>query len=98
MNAVVIFLFTTLSSFYLILASIAFYRTKDIFAMTKSMMMTNFYIFPLTIIALEIQEFEMSSLIKILVLILLNIVLSSLICHLIVKRALANNIQPDEKE
>ena len=98
MNAAFIFIYSSLVSFYLIISAIAFFRSKDVFAMTKLAMMTSFYVFPIALLGIAIQDFEILSSIKLIMLIVINIILSSLVCHLLAMRAIKNKIDPDEKE
>jgi multisubunit Na+/H+ antiporter MnhG subunit len=81
--------------FLLFLSAIAFLRAKDIFVMTHIVMIANSYIIPLLIIGLEIKQLFALSFAKIIVVIILNLVITNLICHLILRRAIINKIIPN---
>jgi multisubunit Na+/H+ antiporter MnhG subunit len=86
---------TIIASLLLIIATIAFLKAKDVFMMTHVVMITNCYIIPLLLIGIGIEKFSLISTAKIITLIALNIVVASLLCHVIVRRAMINKITPD---
>ncbi len=79
----------------LVFAAIAFYRAKDIFVMLHIVTISNFYIIPLILLAIELEKFSWVSLVKTLAIIILNIVITSLLGYLIARRAIVNKILPD---
>ncbi len=79
----------------LIASAIAFLKSKDVFTMTHVVIIANCYIIPLLLIGFEIERFSWISLAKISALILLNIVVTNLLCHAILRRAMINKITPD---
>jgi multisubunit Na+/H+ antiporter MnhG subunit len=86
-----------LTSLLLVAASLAFLKAKDVFTMTYVVMASNCYILPLLLLAVEIDRFSWISLTKILALIILNLVVVNLLCHVILRRAIINKITPDAK-
>jgi multisubunit Na+/H+ antiporter MnhG subunit len=88
-------LIAVFSAALLILAAIAFLRAKDVFMMTHITMIANFYIIPLILIGIELERFSWLSFAKILALIVLNLVVTSLLCNAISRRAVINKILPD---
>jgi multisubunit Na+/H+ antiporter MnhG subunit len=82
------------SSLLLVIAALAFLKAKDVFTMTQVVKITNFYIIPLLLIAIWLDKFSLLSLAKILVLIVLNIIITNLICYAVVRRAVINKINP----
>lgn len=86
-----------ITSFLLIIATIAFLRAKDVFMMVHIVKITNFYITPLLLLAIWLEHFSLVSLAKILALIILNIVITKLLCYAIVRKALASKIKLDSK-
>jgi multisubunit Na+/H+ antiporter MnhG subunit len=79
----------------LIVAAIAFLKAKDVFVMAHVVMIANFYIIPLLFTGIAIERFSGVSFAKIIVLILFNLVVSTLLCHAILRRAIINRILPD---
>jgi multisubunit Na+/H+ antiporter MnhG subunit len=84
-----------ISSILLLVAAIAFAKAKDVFMMVQVTKITNIYIIPLLLIAIWLDKFSLLSLAKILVLIILNIIITNLICYAIVRKAVTNKISPD---
>lgn len=93
--ALIIFL---LSSILLIGCAIAFFKAKDIFSMAHIVMIGNCYAINLLLIGLTIKEFSLISLAKISIIIIFNIIISNLLCHIILRRAKVNNIVADAHE
>jgi len=79
----------------LLASAIAFLKTKDVFAMTHVIMITNCYIIPPLLIGIAIERFSGISLAKIIALIMLNLVVVNLLCHATLRRAMINKILPD---
>lgn len=82
-------------SILLIIASIAFFRAKDVFVMIQIVAMSNFYITPLILLAIEFEKFSWISFVKTIVIIMLNIIITNLLTYVIAKRAIVNKITPD---
>jgi len=95
MISFLIIAFIFLTSFLILITTIAFLRARDIFTMTHVVMIFNCYILPLTLIAIEIKNFSSTSILKIITLTLINIVIVNIVCHLILRRAMINKIHPD---
>lgn len=95
MISFIILTFVFLTSFLILITTIAFLRAKDIFTMTHVAMIFNCYILPITLIAIEIKNFSTISILKIITLSLINIVIVNIVCHLILRRAMINKIYPD---
>ena len=79
----------------LVSSAIAFLKSKDVFVMTHIIMIANCYIIPLLLLAIEIEKFSWTSLAKIIAIILLNLVITNLLCHATLRRAMINKITPD---
>lgn len=77
-------------SIILLMCGIACLKAKNVFTLTHIVMIANFYAIPLLLIGVEIDRFSIISLIKILTLIILNLVVANLLCHLIARRAMIN--------
>ncbi len=90
-----IYLIAVCAAALLFIASIAFLRARDIFVMTHPVIISNFYIIPLILLAIEMDKFSALSFAKLLTIIALNLVMTQVLCYAIVKRALANKIVPD---
>jgi multisubunit Na+/H+ antiporter MnhG subunit len=78
-----------------LLAAIAFFRAKDVFVMLHILTISNFYVIPLILLAVEFERFSWISFAKTMVIILLNIIIATLLNYIIAKRAIANKILPD---
>jgi multisubunit Na+/H+ antiporter MnhG subunit len=89
---------SSLTAFLLLVAAIAFLKAKDVFIMAHILVKTNLYVVPLFLISVVIEKFSWIALGKILLIILLNFIITMLLCHLITRRALINKILPDAKE
>jgi multisubunit Na+/H+ antiporter MnhG subunit len=79
----------------LLMCAIVYLKAKDVFTQAHIVMIANFYAVPLLLIGIEIERFSVISLIKIMALIILNLVVVNLLCHLIVRRAMINKIKPE---
>lgn len=86
-----------ISSLLLIAAALSFLKAKDVFTMTHVVMIANCYVIPLLLLGVEIDRFSFVSLAKIITLIVLNLVVANLLCHIILRRAIINKIEPDAK-
>lgn len=90
------FLFTAIAaSSFLLIATIAFLKAKDVFVMTHIVMIANCYVIPSLLIAIELTKFSWLSFVKIMVIIILNLVVNNLLCYAILRRAMINKIIPD---
>lgn len=83
------------AAFLLAMSALALLRAKDVFAMTHIAIINNCYFVSLLLIGFEFNNFSWLSLAKIGAIILLNLIISNLVCHLILKRAMLNKITPD---
>ena len=90
-----LFILIFLWSFLLIASSIALLRSNDIFTMGHIIMIFNCYAVPIILLIFEIKNFTMMSIIKIVVISILNIVIANILCHLVLRRAMINKIYPD---
>jgi multisubunit Na+/H+ antiporter MnhG subunit len=82
-------------SMMLLMCAIAYLKAKDVFTLSHIVMIANFYAIPLLLIGVEIDRFSIVSLIKILTLIVMNLVVVNLLCHLIARRAMINKVVTD---
>jgi multisubunit Na+/H+ antiporter MnhG subunit len=82
-------------SMMLLMCAIAYLKAQDVFKMSHIVMIANFYAIPLLLIGVEIDRFSIVSLIKILTLIVMNLVVVNLLCHLIARRAMINKVATD---
>jgi len=94
LDLILIFLIC-LWSFLLITSSLAFLRSNDIFTMGHIVMIFNCYIVPIILFAFEVKNFSLMSILKILIIGILNIVIANILCHLVLRRAMINKIYPD---
>lgn len=78
----------------LLVCARAFFKSRDVFTMTHIVMIANCYIIPLLLIGIGIEKFSPISFTKIIALIMLNLVVSNLLCHAIIRRAILNKIDP----
>ncbi len=88
-------IFGILGATLLCLASIALFRAKDVFVMLQIITISNFYIIPLILLAVELEKFSWISLAKTLVIIALNIIIANLLNYVVARRAIVNQILPD---
>lgn len=89
------FLIAIPSAFLLVVSALAFLKAKDVFMMSHIVMIANCYVIPLLLLAVEIERFSWISFAKIIALILLNLVVVNLLCHVTLRRAMINKILPD---
>lgn len=82
------------ASLLLTISVIAFAKARDVFTMTHIVMIANCYIIPLLLIGIEIEKFSWLSFVKIIALIMLNLVVTNLLCHAIIRRAILNKVDP----
>ncbi|MBM3590288.1 MAG: hypothetical protein FJX30_02790 [Alphaproteobacteria bacterium] len=95
MIELVIVILICLSSLLIIIATCALLRSNDIYTMGHIIMIFNCYLVPLILLAIEVRNFSVMSILKIVTIGILNIVISNIICHLVLKRAMINKIYPD---
>ncbi len=76
----------------MLVAAIAFLRTRDVFTMSHVIKVINYYILPLFLIGAIIQEFSWSLLAKVIIFIILNIIISNLLCYTVLNKASSNKI------
>lgn len=86
-----------IAALFLVLAALSFLKAKDVFTMTHVVMVANCYLIPMLLIGVEIERFSVVSSTKIIALIVLNLVVANLLCHIILRRAIINKIEPDAK-
>lgn len=79
-------LVAVISGFLLLACALAFLKAKDVFIMTKIAVITNCYVVPLLLLSIELEKFSLASFTKIILLILLNIVITNLLCHALLRR------------
>lgn len=84
-----------LSSFLILITTVAFLRANDIYTMGHVAMIFNCYVVPLVLLAIEIEKFSLNSILKIITIGILNIVIANILCYLVLRRALINKINPD---
>ncbi len=75
------------SSLLSLFAAIAFFRTKEVFTMINVIMISNCYIVPLVLIAANMENFSWQSFMKIFFLVLINLIITNLLCNLILKKS-----------
>ena len=85
---------STLAALLLTVAAISFTKARDVFTMTHIVMIANCYVIPLLLIGIEIDKFSWLSFAKIIALIVLNLVVTNLLCHAIIRRSVLNKIDP----
>jgi len=88
-------IFAILAAMLILVAAIAFFRAKDVFVMLHILTISNLYIIPLILLAVEFERFSWISFFKTLAIILLNIVIAILLNYTIARRAIVNKILPD---
>jgi multisubunit Na+/H+ antiporter MnhG subunit len=94
MSIIAIFI-ALFGSMMLLMCAIAYLKAKDVFGLSHIVMIANFYAIPLLLIGVEIDRFSIVSLVKILTLIVMNLVVVNLLCHLIARRAMINKVATD---
>jgi multisubunit Na+/H+ antiporter MnhG subunit len=87
-------IFIVLGCLIILLASINFSKTKDLFSSVHFILINNIYGVTFLFIGLLLLNFSLFSAIKIIILILLNILITIIICHCITRRAIINKINP----
>jgi multisubunit Na+/H+ antiporter MnhG subunit len=88
----------TIAALFLVISAISFLKAKDVFTMTHVVMVANCYVIPLMLVGVGIDRFSITSITKIITLIALNLVVANLLCHIILRRAIINKIEPDAKK
>lgn len=84
-----------IASLLLMISALAFLKARDLYSMTHVIMISNCYILPLLLIGLGVEKFSLISSAKILALILLNIIITNLLCYTILRKAVADKIRPE---
>lgn len=79
----------------LFIASIAFLRARGIFTMIYPVIISNFYIIPLILLMIGVDKFSALSFVKLLVIIILNLVMTQLLCYMIGRKSLGSETDPD---
>ena len=96
-NSLLIFLVILIFLIYLA-SVIVFTKAKDIYSMTQIVIIIDCFIFPISILILEFQKFSWVSLLKVLLIMIINLIITLLITYVICRRSLINNIMPDAIE
>lgn len=91
----VIFLIGLIGAFLVLLSGLAFFRAKDVYISTHVAMIFGCYAMPVILLAIGLEKFSATALVKILLLIILNLIGTNLLCYLTTKRALSDGIVPD---
>lgn len=86
-----------IAALFLVASALSFLKAKDVFTMTHVVMVANCYVIPMLLIGVEIDRFSVVSSAKIIALIVLNLVVANLLCHIVLRRAIINKIEPDAK-
>ncbi|MBP7709831.1 MAG: hypothetical protein KA100_02025 [Rickettsiales bacterium] len=86
-----------IAALFLVASALSFLKAKDVFTMTHVVMVANCYVIPMLLIGVEVDRFSVVSSAKIIALIVLNLVVANLLCHIILRRAIINKIEPDAK-
>ncbi len=87
----------SISVIFLVISAVALLRSKDLFAMLQVIKIANFYVFPMVLIAIGLDKFAISSLLKITAIIILNLVISHLLCYSLARKAMYDKVTPDAK-
>jgi len=95
MSYIFLFIIAIFTSFIILIFSIGLIRAKDVFTMNHLVMIFNLYLVPIIIFSLEFENLSIAIALKILAITIINIVICNIICYLVVRRALNNNITPD---
>lgn len=98
MSYIFISITTIFISFVVLIFSIGLIRAKDVFSANHLVMIFNLYLFPIIIFAIEFENLTIAITIKIIAISIINVVICNIICYLIVRRALNNNISPDASD
>lgn len=83
-----------IASLLLTVSALAFLKSRDLYSMTHVIIISNCYIIPLLLIGLGVEKFSLISSAKILALILLNIIITNLLCYTILRKAFADKVKP----
>ncbi|MDX2083626.1 MAG: hypothetical protein SFV53_06550 [Rickettsiales bacterium] len=70
---------------FLLIAARAFYKNHDLFTLIHITKINNFYITPLLLFGIILSKFSLIAFAKIFTLILLNLIITNLICRLVIK-------------
>lgn len=95
MSHIFIGIITIFISFVILIFSIGLIRAKDVFSANHLVMIFNLFLFPIIIFAIEFENLTIPITLKIIAMSIINVVICNIVCYLIVRRALNNNISPD---
>ncbi len=91
----IIYTIAVLVSIIFALTALAFFKARDVYSMIHIVTICNFYIIPLLLIVVGIENFSLVSTGKILAIIVLNLLATQLLCHKIAQDALRDKIKPE---
>jgi len=84
-----------LFGFITLLSSLALLRAKDMFLMPQIIKIYGFYGMPILFIAIMVKNFNITTALITLIIIIFNILFTILLCNIIIRSALNKNIKPD---
>lgn len=90
-QSLLLFLF----GFITLLSSLALLRAKDMFIMPQIIKIYGFYGMPILFIAIMVKNFNVTTALITLIIIIFNILFTILLCNIIIRSALNKNIKPD---
>ena len=98
MMELITLLIICLSSFLVLVTTVAFLKAKDIYTMSHIVIIFNIYIVPLALLSIETKNFSFISILKIIAIGILNIIIVNIITNILLRRAMINKIYPDTKD
>lgn len=98
MSYIFLAIITIFVSFVVMIFNVGLIRAKDVFTANHLVMIFNLYIFPILIFVIEFENLTIAIALKVMAITIINIVICNIICYLIVRRALNNNIIPDASD
>ncbi len=98
MSYIFLAIITIFVSFVVMIFNVGLIRAKDVFTANHLVMIFNLYIFPILIFVIEFENLNIAIALKVMAITIINIVICNIICYLIVRRALNNNIIPDASD
>ena len=98
MSYIFLAIITIFVSFVVMIFNVGLIRAKDVFTANHLVMIFNLYIFPILIFVIEFENLTIAIALKVMAITIINIVICNIICYLIVRRALNNNIVPDASD
>ena len=98
MSYIFLAIITIFVSFVVMIFNVGLIRSKDVFTANHLVMIFNLYIFPILIFVIEFENLTIAIALKVMAITIINIVICNIICYLIVRRALNNNIIPDASD